>query len=192
MVMSASSIPAGPREHLYKLLKEFKTAMLVTHGDEDHLRARPMVIAQVEDAGQVWFLTSAETAKAHEIEHDARVHLVCQNDRSAYLSIGGRASLEHDRTRLNQLWNERFHTWFPGGKEDPGLALIAFTPEVGEYWDTEGVHKFKYLFKAAKAYAAGKRPEIEEGIKHGMAQLQNSPIGRQIGKSPVDPAAVHA
>lgn len=103
--------PAEQREHLYNLLKQFAVAMLVTHGDEAHLRVRPMAIAQIEDNGEVWFVTNSDTAKVHEIEHDSRVHLVCQNDRSAYLSIGGRARLVHDRVKLGEVWNETMKVW---------------------------------------------------------------------------------
>ncbi len=169
--MSASTTPAEQREHLYKLLKGFNTAMLVTHGDEDHLRVRPMAIAQVADDGQVWFITNVETAKAHEIEHDSRVHLVCQKDHTAYLSIGGRASLVHDRAKVGQLWNEMFRVWFPEGKDDPGIALIAVVPEIGEYWDNQGVNRIKYLFEATRAYVTGSTPHVEEGKEHGMARL---------------------
>lgn len=169
--MITTPSPAEQREHLYKLLKQFGTAMLVTHGDEDHLRVRPMAIAQVEDNGQIWFVTSSETAKAHEIEHDSRVHLVCQDDHSAYLSIGGRARLVNDKVKLDQVWSEVMKVWFPAGKDDPSIALIAVTPEVGEFWDNEGVHKFKYLFESAKAYLTGTKPELEEGREHGVARL---------------------
>jgi len=169
MITTAS--PAEQREHIYKLLKGFRTAMLVTHGDEDHLRVRPMAIAQVEENGQVWFVTSSETAKAHEIEHDSRVHLVCQNDQSAYLSIGGRGRLVHDKAKLAQVWNEMMKVWFPEGQDDPTIALIAVTPEEGEFWDNGGVHKFKYLFESAKAYLTGTTPDLEEGKEHGMARL---------------------
>ncbi|MDB6073365.1 MAG: class probable F420-dependent enzyme [Verrucomicrobiaceae bacterium] len=169
--MIDSPSPSEQREHVYKLLKEFGTAMLVTHGDEDHLRVRPMAIAQVEDSGDVWFITSSETAKAHEIEHDSRVHLVCQKDHGAYLSIGGRGRLVNDRTKLDQVWNETMKVWFPGGKEDPTIALIAVTPEVGEFWDNEGVHMFKYMFESAKAYLTGTTPDLEEGSEHGITKL---------------------
>ncbi len=66
------------RAHFLQLLHQFHTAMLVTHESEDRLRARPMAVAKIEDDGKLWFLTDAENAKAHEIERDTRVHIVCQ------------------------------------------------------------------------------------------------------------------
>src|SRR5688500_2222929 len=91
---------------LVELLKQFSTAMLITHESDDRLRARPMAIAQVEDSGKVWFVSGEDTAKVHEILRDTRVHLSLQKDRSIYLSINGRATLIHDRAKLEEVWKE--------------------------------------------------------------------------------------
>ncbi len=157
--------------HFRKLLQQFHTAMLVTHAGEDRLRARPMAVAEAEEDGRVWFLTHAESAKAHEIETDTRVHIVCQNDRSVYLSLSGHADLVHDRAKMDEVWKEPFKVWFPGGKDDPHLVLIAVRPEEGEFWDNEGTNKIKYLLGAVKAYATGTTPEIKEGEQHGHVPL---------------------
>lgn len=169
--MTATPTTAEQREHLYKLLKQFSTAMLVTHAGLGKLRARPMAIAQIEDDGRVWFITGAESAKSHEIELDTHVHIICQNDRSAYLSLSGRAELVRDRAKVAELWQEPFRLWFPGGREDPSIELIAVRPEEGEFWDNEGFNKIKYLFQAAKACATGTKPEVTEGAQHGCVRL---------------------
>jgi len=155
---------------LVELLREFSTAMLITHESDDRLRARPMAIAQVEDDGKVWFLSAEGTAKVHEILKDTRVHLSLQKDRSIYLSINGRATLIHDRAKVEELWQESFKVWFPEGKDDPTLVLISVEPEDAEYWDNHGWKKVKYLFQAAKAYLTKSTPETEDE-KHGMLQL---------------------
>ncbi|MDB6175069.1 MAG: class probable F420-dependent enzyme [Chthoniobacteraceae bacterium] len=146
-------------------------AMLVTHAGNGKLRARPMALAKVESDGQLWFITDSETAKAHEIETESDVQVVCQNDRSTYLSLQGRASLIHDREKIEELWQEPFKVWFPKGKEEPNLALISVEPIEGEFWDTQGLKKISYLFEAAKAYATGTTPNIEEGEQHGRLQF---------------------
>lgn len=159
------------QQHLYNLLKSFSTAMLVTHASDGKLRARPMAIARVDEDCHLWFLTSAESAKAHEIEADTHVHVVCQNDRAAYLSMSGTATLSRDRDKIKELWQESFAIWFPTGADDPDIALISVRPEEGEYWDNEGFNRIKYLLQAARAYAAGEKPELEEGQQHGRVTL---------------------
>ena len=168
---SPAEDPVKERAHFLELLRQFHNAMLVTHKSEDRLRARPMAVAKIEEDGRMWFLTDAESAKAHEIEKDTRVHIVCQNDRSAYLSLSGHAELVHDRAKVDDVWKEPYKVWFPGGKDDPHIALISVVPEDGEYWDNEGTNKFKYLFEAAKSYVTGHVPEVKEGEQHGRVPL---------------------
>jgi general stress protein 26 len=165
--------PASPdqREHVLKLLKQFSSAMLVTHAGADQLRARPMAFAEIEDGGCAWFITSADTAKVHEIVSDTRVHLVCQKEHSAYLSISGRASLEINPAKLEELWKEPFKIWFPKGKNDPDIALISVRLDEAEYWDNQGLNKVRYLFESAKAYVTGTTPDPKDDEEHAFVKL---------------------
>ncbi len=144
--------------------------MLVTHTGEHGFHARPMAIAQVEKDGRLWFITSAETAKVHEIEMDSQVHLIAQDDH-AFLSLSGRATLIGDREKIAHLWREPFRVWFPKGKDDPDIELIAVRPERGEFWDNTGAKRFKYLWEAAKAYVSGTPPDADDGEMHGKVRL---------------------
>jgi general stress protein 26 len=160
-----------PRRKLVALLKRFDTAMLVTR-HRDLLETRPMQIAQVEDDGRVWFLTDDRSRKADEIAADADVLVVCQQERSSYVAVQGIARLHADKDKVRELWKEPYRAWFPEGTADPHLTLIAVEPRVAEYWDNAGVQKLKYLFEAARAYASGDRPKVQEGEQHGRMDLQ--------------------
>lgn len=159
------------RTHFVELLKQFDTAMLVTHAEGDQIRARPMEVARIDDDGTVWFISGKDSGKIHEIADDQQISVVCQNDRKAYLSLSALARVIRDRAVIAELWQESFQVWFPGGKDDPNIALIAARPEQGEYWDNEGFRKIEYLFSAAKAYATGTTPEIKEGEQHGKVSF---------------------
>ncbi len=158
---------------LYDLLRKFHTAMLVTHVANGDVRARPMAIADTEKGGAIWFITNRESAKVHEIEKDTRVLVVAQRDRDVYLSIIGAASMVDDRTHVDRIWNEAFKVWFPGGKNDPDIALIRVESLEAEYWDESGTNKVQYLVQAAGAYFSGNRPDIKEGDQHGTVDLQS-------------------
>lgn len=167
--MSASD-PTQIRK-FHDLLGQFRTAMLVTHTAEGDLRARPMAIAHVDEDCRVWFFTSAVSGKVHEIESDTHVSLVCQKEHQLYLSLSGIARLSRDRAKVEAYWKETFKVWFPGGQNDPDLALMSIEPATGEYWDEEGFKKIKYLFEAARAYATGTTPHIDEGEQHAKVLL---------------------
>ncbi|MEZ0257372.1 MAG: pyridoxamine 5'-phosphate oxidase family protein [Chthoniobacter sp.] len=168
--MNAPSSASEQTQHFLTLLKKLQNAMLVTHTGEHGFHARPMAIAQVEDDGRIWFFTSVDTAKVHEIEMDSQVHLVAQEGRT-FLSLSGRASLIGDREKIAHLWREPFRVWFPGGKDDPDIELIAIRPERGEFWDNSGAQGLKYLWESAKAYVSGTTPDTEDGDIHGAVRL---------------------
>lgn len=169
--MHTSSTPAE-LNHFIELLRTFHTAMLVTVGESDSFHARPMAIAQVEDNGRVWFLSASDSGKIAEIEADRHVSLTAQRGDSAFIALSGRALLVEDRGKAAELWREPYRVWFPGGKDDPKLELIAVTPVRGEYWDTTGGSRLSYWWEAAKAYVTGTTPEVKEGPQHGKVALQ--------------------
>ena len=145
--------------------------MLVTRSAEHGFHSRPMAIARVEDDGRMWFFTGKDTAKVHEIEEDSQVHLTAQQGDSAFLALSGRASLTVDRAKIAELWSEPVRVWFPGGKDDPNIELIAVRPERGEYWDNSGLNRCAYLWESAKAYVTGTTPGIDPPEQHGVARL---------------------
>lgn len=168
--MNAPSSSTEQTQHFIALLKKIQNAMLVTHTGEHGFHARPMAIADVEADGRLWFITSIDTAKVHEIEMDSQVHIVAQEGQ-AFLSLSGRASLIGDHEKIAHLWREPFRVWFPGGKDDPNIELIAVRPERGEFWDNTGTKGLKYLWEAAKAYVSGTTPDTEDGDIHGAVRL---------------------
>jgi len=157
-------------EHFISLLKQFDTVMLVTLNSEHKFHGRPMAVASVEPDGRIWFLSGKDTAKIHEIELDSHAYITAQDGDSAFLTLTGRASLIDDRSKVHELWDETYKVWFPGGKDDPDIELISVRPEYGEYWDTTGGNKAKYLWEATKAYISGTTPEIDDS-QHDRVNL---------------------
>jgi general stress protein 26 len=151
------------RAKLYDILKNFSTAMFVTFGIDARLEARPMHIAQVEqEAGRIWFFTCQGSTLVDELRRQAVVLLAFQQENSSYLSLRGRARMDQNRTLVRDFWKETYKVWFPGGPEDPEIALIQVDLLDAEYWDNRGINKLAYLFEAAKAYVKGDTPEISD------------------------------
>jgi len=155
-------------QKLCDLIRKFRTAMLVTRELDDRLKTVPMAVAHVEDSGRVWFFTSRDSGKVHNVEGNPNVQLVFSDDNSNYLTVTGEALLSTDRAKIEELWREPLKVWFPGGREDPTIALIAVDPVRGEFWDNSGFHKLQYLWEAARAYVSGDTPKVHEGEQHGV------------------------
>lgn len=157
-------------QKVHELLSEFDTAMLVTHGG-DFAHARPMAIASVGPNCDVWFFTGRSSPKVQEIQDDQSVLIICQDDRGRYVTLSGRAELIADRARAQQLWKDKFQTWFSGGVADPALLLICVHTEEAEYWDNTGAVALRYFIAAVKARAQGTTPPVNEGEEHAKVKL---------------------
>lgn len=161
---------ADKREHLIAVLKDFHTAMLFTRTAQGNLRGRPMALAEVQDDGGVYLCTSLGSEKQKELEADPHVALSVQG-KTKFASISGRATISRDRALIHKLWQESWKVWFPEGKDDPSLCLIAFDASEGEYWDSSGVRGVQFVIKAAKAYLGGESYEGKDPDQNARVKL---------------------
>lgn len=164
----------APDDKLRELLQDFDSAMLVTRNAAGQLRSRPMAVADIGPGGAMWFVTERHSGKMEEIARDDHVNVAMQG-RMKFVSISGRATPVDDHAKVAELWNESWRTWFPEGKDDPGLILLKVDGETGEYWDNSGAGGVKYLIEAGKAYLSGaKVQEVETDPKvHAKVELHS-------------------
>jgi general stress protein 26 len=154
-------MPTQPDNKFHDILEDFDTAMLVTRNHQGELRARPMVVADVDADATIWFLTQHESGKIGEILADEHVAVTMQSS-TRYVSLTGLAEPVDDPGKIDKLWNESWKTWFPGGKDDPTLCLLRVRGDRGEYWDNSGGSGIEYLYEATKAYITGTRPDVDD------------------------------
>lgn len=159
-------------EKFHEVLGKFDTAILTTLDDEGKFHSRPMAIAEIEPNGDVIFITDNGSPKAREIKDNAHVAVSCQNGWKDTVVLRGTASVFRDPAKAKKLWRKTYQTWFPAGPDDPNLAIIRVRGESGEYWDNSGVQGLKYMAKAVKAIATGKRPDPDTADEHGVVKLR--------------------
>jgi len=148
------------REKVRELIKDVQTTVMVTHGEGDELRGRPMVAAGLDADGKtLWFFSNSGTEKTAEIGRNGSV-LLSYSDPSKqdYVSVSGTARVVRDVAKQKELWTETMKTWFPKGAEDPSIALIAVEMTGAEYWDAPSstlLHAYGYV----KAVVTGEPPK---------------------------------
>jgi len=100
--------------------------------------ARPMTVLQVDDQGDLWFLSAKDSHKNQELAMDAAVKLYFQGStHSDFLQLDGDAFVTTDKGKIRELWKPTLKTWFTEGIDDPRVTAIRFQPEKGYYWDTK-------------------------------------------------------
>lgn len=156
------------REHLFDIIEDFDTAMMITR-DGESLHARPMAVSRFEQGTDAYFATSLTSPKIAEIEARPQVLLTFQGS-STYASVEGRASVVRDRALIEKLWSPAWTAWFPKGKDDPDLCILKIDPVSAEYWDNSGTKGLRYLFEGAKAILQG-RKAAESHDQHSQVKL---------------------
>ena len=100
--------------------------------------ARPMSVQQVDNDGNLWFLSANDSHKNAEIAVDPVVKLFFQGSpHSDFLELNGHATITTDKEKIKELWEFVVKTWFTEGIDDPRLTAIKVTPSDGYYWDTK-------------------------------------------------------
>lgn len=158
------------KEHLYDLLKDFDTAMLLTHATDQHMHARPMGIAELRADADAYFVTGIDSPKVTELVANPDVTLTFQSSKQ-FAAICGRISVVRDQALIDRLWKDAWKVWFPKGKTDPTISILKFEAQHGEYWDNSGSQGLKYAFEAAKAYVTGETPQANDPKQHAKVSL---------------------
>lgn len=112
----------------------FCTAVISGESNGD----RPMNVRQVDEEGNLWFLSASDSRKNQELERDPSVRLYFQGSKhSDFMQLNGVATIMRDRQKIDELWSSLAQTWFTEGKDDPRVTVIKVTPSQGYYWDTK-------------------------------------------------------
>lgn len=135
---NASSAQAAK---LRELIEGVKFAMLTTRAEDGTLSSRPMTTLETDFDGALWFLASADSTQAMDIEERATVNVgYASPENGRYVSVQGSAEVMHDREKARALWNPVFTTWFPAGPDDANLAVLRIEIASADYWETPAEH----------------------------------------------------
>lgn len=152
---------------LLERIQEVKYATLTTMSAQQRLHGRPMFTFKPEADGTLWFFSQRDAEKISEIQATPQVGLAYADpDKSTYVTLAGTAAVVEDRAKIKELWREDLRGFFPGGADDPSIALLKVQIENGEFWDTAS-NILTRAYAYAKVLATGERyrPSADEQAK---------------------------
>jgi general stress protein 26 len=149
---AADERAARERTELLERIGKTPTCMLITHDAAGHMHIRPMTTQQVEAPGILWMFVSARGHLAQEIAANPQVLLsYAEPGDSAYAAVRGHALLIQNPQKARELWTAIAGAWFPGGPEDPNLALLRITMSSAEAWEPTAGKVVQFLEMASAA-----------------------------------------
>ncbi|MFT3679024.1 MAG: pyridoxamine 5'-phosphate oxidase family protein [Ferruginibacter sp.] len=141
---------------LKELAENIKTCMFCTNLSKEPASVRPMGISKVDELGNLWFLSNAESHKNDEIKNNDTVQLIFADPSSSkFMTVYGEADILKDQVSVDEAWTPIAKAWFTEGKDDANLTVIKVHPSIAYYWDTQN-GKMITLLKIAAAAISGK------------------------------------
>jgi general stress protein 26 len=118
----------------WKALKSDMTMMLGLDGVEDG-HARPMTALLDGERSPMWFFTSTDNAIVRKLgEGNRAIATFASKGHDIFATVHGTLGLDNNPATVDRLWNRHVAAWFPGGKDDPKLALLRLDAERAEIW----------------------------------------------------------
>jgi general stress protein 26 len=152
------------RDTLWQLIKGIRFGMFTTVHPNGHLHAHPMT-TQNKSLGEddtLWFFMSRRSHPVNDLSACSQVNIAyADTGDDVYVSVTGHARVVDDPAQVRALWSKMTEAWFPGGPDDPDVALVAVTVAHAHYWNIKE-NKLTQLFKMAKAAITGDRPSVGE------------------------------
>jgi general stress protein 26 len=126
-------------ERIQGMVKSTSSCFFCTSSStSDSEGVRPMTVQKVDDEGNLWFLSSIDSHKNHEIGTENSVKLFFQgSEYSDFLYIEGTARITQDKNKIEEMWTPIAKTWFTEGKDDPRITVVKVVPNNGYYWDNK-------------------------------------------------------
>lgn len=155
------------RKKIKELAEKIDLTMLATNLKSEPFHVVPMSTKEVDEAGNIWFLSNKNSDHNKNIEHENRAQLIyADKGNFEFMSVYGRATISTDRNRIKKLYGSGDDAWF-NGVDDPNITAIKIQPDDAHYWDTKN-GKVLSLLKMAKGAITGKEPDLGE---HGVLKV---------------------
>lgn len=152
---------------LYEMIEDLEIAMMTTRRGDGHLVSRPMANQKRAPGADLWFVSSLDTCKLHEVEDEPHVNLAYYKDRTReWVSVSGLAKTSQDRETIKALYAEDWKMWFGdegdprhGTPDDPRIILIGVEVHSAVFLEVDKPQPV-VLFELAKGWLTGKEPDI--------------------------------
>lgn len=152
------------KHEFWDRMEDVRTGMLGIKGQGRLVAMSPRV--DDDRPGKIWFITAKGTDLAEGVvlgPREAQL-VISDNDQGLYADIEGTLTHSADSEALDEAWNFVADSWFEGGKTDPDVRLLCFTPREAEVSVTTN-SSLSFFYEMAKAKLSGDKPDVgDQGV----------------------------
>ncbi len=147
------------QKKLKEMVTDIKTVMFATNLASVPLSVVPMHTKEVDDSGNIWFLSASNSDHNRDIKLNSNAQLLYSDPNDMkFISIFGDAKISNDKETIKKLYSKMDNAWFDG-PGDPNATAIQFTPREAVYWSNDD-NKLVTLFKLGMAALTGKDQDL--------------------------------
>ena len=134
------------KQDLWKKMSDGPFVMLGLSGDARH--SEPLTAQLDKDQVDTLFFFVGKDNRLSK--GGAAMAQFVSKGHDYFASLSGKVSVLNDFAIIEKLWSRQVEAWFPGGKDDPNLALLRFDIDDAELWEADMSlrGKVKMLFGA--------------------------------------------
>jgi general stress protein 26 len=120
----------------------------------------PMSAYAEPESNTIWFYTNKNTDLARVADGSvAAMFIVMAKDQDFQACIAGELRTTKDLLHRDKYWSPMVAAWFPEGKDDPNLTLMAFSCKDADVWISDA-GALKFGWEIAKANLTRAMPDI--------------------------------
>jgi general stress protein 26 len=151
--------PADVEKRLWAEMEQSRFGMLgATREGSRHFN--PMTAYAEPESNTIWFYTHKTTDLAKAAEGGAEaMFIVMAKDQDFQACIAGELTTKQDTLHRDKYWSPMVSAWFPGGKDDPDLTLMAFSCKDADVWVSDA-GALKFGWEVAKANMTSTTPDL--------------------------------
>ncbi len=155
-----------------RLLKDMPIGMLTTQTSDGVTHSRPMVVDEIDECGWLWFLTDRASRKTLELIQNPQTTIAFQSQTGdRYVSVQGTAVIVQDAAKVKRMWKPALRAWFPRGRGETEVVLVAVRVARAEYWLVP--RRLARVVSAARSVMRGRRSDAGH---HGVLDLYPAPV----------------
>lgn len=153
---------------LKEIAEAARDCMFTTNISDNYPSTRPMALQEVDEYGNLCFISSTKSKKNSDILKDNRVQLYFVNSsKYEFLYVLGHAVVYTDKETIDKYWTNFANAWFEG-KEDPTVSIIKIKPYDAYYYETKNG---KFVSFAKMLFVAATGIKLEDGGIEGNLEI---------------------